>query len=311
MSAGLEFSHVSKTFAAVRAVDDASFDVASGEVVGILGHNGAGKTTSMKLALGLIQPDEGRIRVMGEDPCGRNSNHLRRRLGYLPENVSFYQQLSGREVLRYFARLKHVEQASVERLLEQVGLSHAAERRIKTYSKGMRQRIGLAQALLGNPRLLLLDEPTAGLDPQATAEFYGLLDSLRAEGVSILISSHVLPGVEAHIDRAVIMAGGRVCALGSLQELRERARLPLVIRIQGTNLQAGMVPVDALDQLGYSVTEPNGHRLELHGPVQHKLDAMRLLVNMPGVDNLDVEQPSLEGLYAYFNRQSKQQESAR
>ncbi len=308
MSAGLEFSCVNKTFGTVRAVDDASFNVAAGEVVGILGHNGAGKTTSMKLALGLIAPDQGRIRVMGEDPCGRNSNRLRQSLGYLPENVSFYQQLSGREVLRYFARLKHVDINSIDRLLEQVGLSHAADRRIKTYSKGMRQRIGLAQALLGHPRLLLLDEPTAGLDPQATAEFYGLLDELRSDGVSILISSHVLPGVEAHIDRAIIMARGRICAQGSLQALRERAQLPLVIRVQGEHLQTETFPVEGLDRLGYSVRNPNGHHLELHGPLENKLDAIRLLVNVPGVDNLDVEQPSLEGLYAYFNRPSNQQE---
>jgi len=300
MSSRLEFTEVSKDFNTFRALDHVSFSLQPGEVVGILGHNGAGKTTSMKLALGILAPSEGQVRVMGEDPLGRNSEQRRRNMGYLPENVSFYQQLSGREVLKYFARLKGVSIDSIDGLLEQVGLSHAADRRVKTYSKGMRQRVGLAQALLGQPQLLLLDEPTAGLDPQATAEFYSLLDNLRAEGVSILISSHVLPGIERHVDRAIIMSAGKLRAQGSLDQLRAQAQLPLIIRAQAEQQTAAM-PDEQFQQLGYRLTRHNGRQLQLEGPMSNKMDAIRLLVNQPGVDDVEIIQPTLDSLYAYFN----------
>jgi Cu-processing system ATP-binding protein len=234
---------------------------------------------------------------MGEDPRGPDSELRRRSMGYLPENVSFYQQLSGREVLNYFARLKGESIRVVDGLLQQVGLDHAADRRVKTYSKGMRQRIGLAQALLGHPQLLLLDEPTAGLDPQATGEFYSLLDDLRAEGVSILISSHVLPGVERHIDRAIIMGHGRLRAQGSLDELRAQARLPLLIRAQGGQ----SISDEPFRQLGYQLTLNNGHQLQLEGPLSGKMAAIRLLVNTPGIEDVEIIPPTLDSLYAHFN----------
>jgi len=136
----------------------------------------------MKLILGILSASSGQVRVFGEDPRGPDSGRLRFQLGYLPENVSFYDNLSGREVLAYFARLKRVAPSEVDRLLTRVGLDHAARRRVRTYSKGMRQRLGLAQALLGEPRLLLLDEPTAGLDPMATRDVYNTIDELRSRG---------------------------------------------------------------------------------------------------------------------------------
>src|SRR5690606_30958723 len=143
---------------------------------------------------------------------------------YLPENVMFYPQLTGRETLTHFARLKQANTRQIEELLSQVGLQHAADRRVKTYSKGMRQRLGLAQALLGNPRLLLLDEPTVGLDPIATQDLYVLIDRLRQGGTSVILCSHVLPGVEPHIDRAAILAGGQLEAVGTLASLRNEAQ---------------------------------------------------------------------------------------
>jgi len=300
MSSRLEFTEVSKDFNTFRALDHVSFSLQPGEVVGILGHNGAGKTTSMKLALGILAPSQGQVRVMGEDPLGRNSEQRRRNMGYLPENVSFYQQLSGREVLKYFARLKGVSIDSIDGLLQQVGLTHAADRRVKTYSKGMRQRVGLAQALLGQPQLLLLDEPTAGLDPQATAEFYSLLDNLRAEGVSILISSHVLPGIERHVDRAIIMSAGKLRAQGSLDQLRAQAELPLIIRAQAEQ-QTDAMPDEQFQQLGYRLTRHNGRQLQLEGPMSNKMDAIRLLVNQPGIADVEIIQPTLDSLYAHFN----------
>ena len=199
----VEIQGVSQRYGSMTVLHDLNLTLAEGEVLGLFGHNGAGKTTSMKLILGLLAPSEGQVKVLGRAP---NDPQVRRQLGYLPENVTFYPQLSGRETLRHFARLKGAALSQVDELLEQVGLAHAADRRVKTYSKGMRQRLGLAQALLGEPKLLLLDEPTVGLDPIATQDLYLLIDRLRQRGTSIILCSHVLPGVEAHINRAAILA---------------------------------------------------------------------------------------------------------
>ncbi len=224
----VEIDGATLRYGALTALSGLDLRLEPGEVLGLLGHNGAGKTTTIKLVLGLLAPSEGRVRVLGHDA---RSLEARRQLGYLPENVTFYPQLSGAETLRHFARLKGVAPAEAARLLEQVGLGHAARRRLKTYSKGMRQRLGLAQALLGEPRLLLLDEPTVGLDPLATVELYQLLDRLRGQGTGIVLCSHVLPGVETHIDRAAILAGGRLQVAGSLAELRRKAALPTRVRL--------------------------------------------------------------------------------
>ena len=198
-----------------------------GEVLGLFGHNGAGKTTMMKLILGVISPSRGKVEVMGMAPDSKEAWHCRSKVGYLPENVSFYDQLTGFEVLTYFAKLKgftnQAAKKQVTDLLEQVGITHAMKRQVKTYSKGMRQRLGLAQAFIGQPKLLLLDEPTVGLDPIATRDFYNTVDQLKSNGSSVILCSHVLPGVEQHIDRAMIMSTGQLLAMGTLSELRQQA----------------------------------------------------------------------------------------
>jgi Cu-processing system ATP-binding protein len=188
----------------------------------------------------------------------------------------------------------------VETLLERVGLAGAAERRVKTYSKGMRQRLGLAQALLGEPRLLMLDEPTAGLDPAATREFYGTLDELRGRGTTVLLSSHVLPGIEGHIDRAAILGQGRLLAAGSLDALRAQAALPLTIRVRGRWPSQDWT--DRIGVAGMRVTSVNGQQLEISGPESGKLAVLRLLLEVPGLEDVDVFPPSLDALYAHFNR---------
>lgn len=270
----IEMASVGKRFGKLAALNDVSLRLGEGEVLGLMGHNGAGKSTSMKLILGLIRPSSGELRVFGHDPSGAEANDLRLRLGYLPENVQFYEQLSGREVLRYFAKLKRVGHGVVDTLLERVGLTHAMHRRVKTYSKGMRQRLGLAQALIGEPRLMLLDEPTVGLDPMATRDFYAMVDELRGRGVSVILCSHVLPGVERHIDRAAILGQGRMLASGSIDELREAANLPLVMRLRtaltpdavAERLQAFGVRVDQGSLGGSSWRCPRGPRSKCCAP---------------------------------------------
>ncbi len=293
------FEAVSKSYAQLPALRELSFEIAAGEVVGLFGHNGAGKTTTMKLILGLITAEVGRVCLFGENPGSGQAGALRQRLGYLPENVSFYPQLTGREVLRYFARLKGVALSRAEALLEQVGLGPAINRRVKTYSKGMRQRLGLAQALLGEPQLLLLDEPTVGLDPVATHEFYHTLDELRQQGCSVILSSHVLPGVEQHIQRALILGQGRLLAVGSLAELRQQADLPVQMQARGVwqveQLQS------LLANLPVQVQRLDNVSLLLEVPLHVKLDVIRQILTLPGVQDLEIQAPTLESLYLYFH----------
>ncbi|PXX96410.1 ABC transporter ATP-binding protein [Halomonas sp. LBP4] len=288
-------------------LDGLDLQVQEGEVLALLGHNGAGKTTTMKLFLGLLSPSAGTLSVLGGAPDGPHAETLRRRLGYLPENVSFYEQLTGREVLTYFARLKRVGRRQVDALLARVGLGEAARRRVRTYSKGMRQRLGLAQALLGEPRLLLLDEPTTGLDPAATRDFYETVSELREGGCTVLLSSHVLPGVEPYIDRALILGAGRRLALGSLDELRHEAALPLTIRARGR--WPGVDWSRGWDDADVTPRHLNGRALELGVHPAAKMTALRRLSATPGVEDIEVLPPTLEHLYAHFSTGASPQAS--
>ncbi|MBU2333351.1 MAG: ABC transporter ATP-binding protein [Gammaproteobacteria bacterium] len=291
----VEIQGVSQRYGSMTVLHDLNLNLGEGEVLGLFGHNGAGKTTSMKLILGLLAPSEGQVKVLGRAP---NDPQVRRQLGYLPENVTFYPQLSGRETLRHFARLKGAALSQVDELLEQVGLAHAADRRVKTYSKGMRQRLGLAQALLGEPKLLLLDEPTVGLDPIATQDLYLLIDRLRQRGTSIILCSHVLPGVEAHINRAAILAKGRLQAVGSLSQLRAEAGLPVRIRASGVSERDSWL--QRWTDAGHSARGLSESSLEVVAVNGHKLVLLRQLLGESEPDDIEIHQPSLEDLYRYY-----------
>lgn len=200
---------VHKHYGALRAVDGVDLDIPQGEIFGLIGHNGAGKSTLFKLMLGLEQLSAGSIHIGGAPIGGRGFRALRRQLGYLPENVVLYDNLDGLETLRFFARLKGAPLADCQAMLARVGLEHAGKRPVREYSKGMRQRLGFAQALLGKPRVLFLDEPTNGLDPQAIRDFYAQLQALKATGVTIVITSHILAELQERVDRLAILASGR------------------------------------------------------------------------------------------------------
>jgi len=299
----VEIAGVRQCYGQMTVLHDLDLSLGEGEVLGLFGHNGAGKTTSMKLILGLLQATAGQVRVLGRSP---NDPQVRRQLGYLPENVTFYPQLSGRETLRHFARLKDAAVQQVDTLLEQVGLAAAADRRVKTYSKGMRQRLGLAQALLGAPRLLLLDEPTVGLDPIATQDLYQLLDQLRQQGTSIILCSHVLPGVEAHINRAAILAHGRLQAVGSLADLRKEAGLPALIRASGLSQREPLL--QRWQAAGHEARAVGEGGLEVVADNRHKLELLRQLLVPGQAQDVDIHQPSLEDLYRHYMLRADAQE---
>ncbi|WP_346795954.1 ABC transporter ATP-binding protein [Halomonas sp. Bachu 37] len=301
MTPVIELQRVTKRHGSLTRLAEMDLTIETGEMLALLGHNGAGKTTIMKLILGLIAPSSGRLDVLGGAPDGPHAERLRRQLGYLPENVTFYEQLSGREVLTYFARLKQAERDQVAVLLERVGLLEAADRRVKTYSKGMRQRLGLAQALLGSPRLLLLDEPTTGLDPAATRDFYQTVKVLRDSGCTVVISSHVLPGIEPYIDRALILGKGRRLALGSLEQLRAQAELPLTFRVHG---HLPKIQHHHWADLHLEPTPIDERCMEISVPAEKKMPVLRQLAEMPGIEDIEMSPPTLEHLYTHFSARS-------
>lgn len=290
----ISLQSVGKKYQQLAALESVTMSLNQGEVLGLFGHNGAGKTTMMKLILGVISPSSGSVEVMGMAPDSKEAWHSRTKIGYLPENVSFYEQLTGLEVLTYFAKLKGFNKKTAIALLEQVGITHAMKRQVKTYSKGMRQRLGLAQAFIGEPKLLLLDEPTVGLDPIATADFYRTVDQLKTNGSSIILCSHVLPGVEQHIDRAMILSAGKVLASGTLSELRQNANLPVRIKPKGLN---GAVSTDP--KLNQFLTGGIDQQT-LFVPEQDKLATLKQLLSYDAMDDIQVEPANLEQLYQHY-----------
>jgi ABC-2 type transport system ATP-binding protein len=205
---------------AIVAVRDLDLCVQPGEVYGLLGPNGSGKSTTLKIIFGLVTPTRGHAEIFG-----RNSSSVasREAAGFLPENPYFYKYLSGAETLQFFGKLCGLRgsrlRTRIDELLELVGLTHARDRRLRTYSKGMLQRIGLAQALINQPKLIVLDEPTAGVDPAGSREIRDLIVDLKRRGITVLLSSHLLAQVQEICDRVGILADGVLVREGRLQEL--------------------------------------------------------------------------------------------
>jgi Cu-processing system ATP-binding protein len=294
----VELAGVTKIYGRQAAVEEVDFTLRPGECLALAGHNGAGKSTLIKLMLGLIRPTRGRLAVLGEDPGARAAAGTRLEIGYLPENVAFDPAMTGAETLAFYARLKRQPVARNAALLERVGIARASRQRVGTYSKGMRQRLGLAQALLGAPKLLLLDEPTTGLDPALRQSFYEIVRALRDQGAAILLSSHALTEIEAQVDRIVIMNRGRKVADGTMADLRRAAALPVRIRIRLGALRLaandGPAGLPGWSNLG-------DRNFEFRCLDQDKVAAIQSLgsVRAP-IEDVEVTQPNLDDIYAHF-----------
>jgi ABC-2 type transport system ATP-binding protein len=277
----LKTEHLAKTYAIgffrkkIRAIQDVNLKVEAGEIFGLLGPNGAGKTTTLKVLMGLIRSSSGHAEILGQ-PVG--SLPAKRRLGYLPENPYFYDYLTGLEILIFMGKLFALSRSEARRraheLLERVGLSHAANLALRRYSKGMLQRIGIAQAILNNPDLVILDEPLSGLDPIGRKDLRALIAGLRQEGKTVVFSSHILSDVELLADRVAIVIKGKTVNSGPLPSL-------LDARVLNTEVIAHHVTPflrDELNQRG-QVASQFGEticiRLEGAEPVDPLIDLIR------------------------------------
>jgi Cu-processing system ATP-binding protein len=296
MPATVELEGVGKRYGQRVAVDQVTLRLAPEERVALVGHNGAGKTTLMKLMLGLIRPSSGKVRVLGGNPASGAAARARLEVGFLPENVAFHETMTGLELMRFYARLKGRPHQECTALLERVGLQEAARLRVRTYSKGMRQRLGLAQALLGTPRLLLLDEPTTGLDPALRQRFYEIIRDLKETGTTVLLSSHLLTELEERTDRIVIMNRGRLIAQGPLAALRQRARLPVQIRISVIEGAADEV-IQRLGCINH-VQPAGGPVIEFTCPAEEKVTVLRQIAALGSLlRDIDIVPPSLDDIY--------------
>lgn len=299
----IEVTDVTKTFGDVRAIDGISLSVAQGEIFGLIGHNGAGKSTLFKMMLGLTAPTSGEIRVRGTPINGGDFRQVRRRIGYLPESFVTYDNLTGIEVLQLFADLKQVPRSACAATLDRVGLSSAAGRRVRGYSKGMRQRLGFAQVLLGNPDLIFLDEPTNGLDPEGIRDFYAILRDVQSQGATVVITSHILAEIQGRVDRLVILNSGKIAAQGTLTELRARLVLPSVIQMElqrdrQANIEAMLGHLPDLE------VRRDARFVRISCMPQQKATVLGILAELgDSLVDITMHEPSLEDLFLGYGDQ--------
>lgn len=299
----IQTHELSKSYGRVVAVQDLNLHIEAGEVFGLLGPNGSGKTTTILMLLGLTEPSGGWARVLGFDPV-REPLSLKRRVGYLPDSVGFYGELTAWENLAYTARLNGIPPREAEgrigAVLERMGLSEAAHRPVATFSRGMRQRLGLAEVLLKQPQVVILDEPTLGLDPEAAQAFLGMIRQLKEEGITVLLSSHLLQQVQAVCDRVGLFHRGKLVLEGKVNELAQRV-LGGAYRIR---LEAGAVEglAERLRVLpGVNRVEPDGAGMRLEAAQDIRPLVARTVLEAGGeLRSLSLEIPSLDEVYARY-----------
>ncbi len=306
---------LTKRYGKVDVVDHVHFSIAKGEIFGVLGPNGAGKTTTILMMLGLTEISSGTVRVLGFDP-GREPLKVKRRVGYLPDSVGFYDHLTAAENLLYTAKLMGLSAAERSRrvvaALARVRLLDVADKRVATFSRGMRQRLGLAEIIVKQAEIAILDEPTSGLDPQSTIEFLELIKELKTEGVTMLLSSHLLDQVQRVCDRVALFQAGKIVLMGSVTELARQvlgAGFVVEVEASGAGLERRLATIPGVS----SVETPAADRFRMIADRDVRPDAARAVVAANGsLRRLSVDEPSLDAIYArYFKTQSRESRGVR
>ena len=293
----LKLEQISKNYDQIRALDSVTIEIREGEALGLVGPNGSGKTTLLKVLLGITRPTSGKVLIRGEAPTDKDWKNFKKALGYMPERVSFYDNLTGTETLRLFARVKGRKLDDTREIVERILSKDVLGRRVGGYSKGMRQRLNLAQALLNEPDVLVLDEPTSGLDPVGTREFYDILEEVRGRRkLTVILSSHILAEIEDKTDRVAIMKNGTLKAIGRLEELYTGLEIPLKIIVkirERDEILEELLRKGGADSLSYQ----NGY-LCANVPNEKKMTVMSALMEeRDRFLDISIREPSLEEVF--------------
>jgi ABC-2 type transport system ATP-binding protein len=305
----IEAQNLTKRYDGVPVVKGISFDVAEGEIFGLLGPNGAGKTTTILMMLGLTEISDGQVRVLGYDPV-REPLQVKRRVGYLPDAVGFYDNLTAAENMRYTGALIGLEadecDEKMREALDHVGLHDVTDRRVATFSRGMRQRLGIAEILLKDAQIAILDEPTSGLDPQATIELLEIIRNLKHKNVTVLLSSHLLDRVQSVCDRVALFSQGHIVLIGSVDELGRKVlggTFNLDVEAEGSGLDAKLRAIPGVT--GVETLGPNRWRLKTDRDVRS--ETAGVVMGAGGkLLRLSVETPTLETIYTRYFRDEQE-----
>ena len=292
----IKVTNLTKTYNDVNAVDNASFTVKTGEVFGFLGPNGAGKTTTIKSILALIQPNKGQIYINGFN-MKHQGEQAKKNIGYLPEKVAFYDNLTAVQNMYFYADMKQASRSECIPLLKEMGLEAAIHKKVGKFSKGMQQRLGMARALIGNPPLLILDEPSGGLDPRGVALIRKKIKEMKKQDRTVFVSSHILAEVQEVCDRVGIINKGVIVAEDTVNELRERLNLKPKLVLELENISENIVQsVEQLD--GVESVNVIGVMLHIHCDPKAKSKIIIAIEKAGGnIVNIQTMEPSLEEVF--------------
>ena len=301
--AAITVTNLTKVYKDVKAVDNVYFTVKKGEVFGFLGPNGAGKTTTIKAILNLIQTNSGEIKINGID-IKKSGKTAKKYIGYLPEKVAFYDNLTALQNMYFYAEMKHVSKVECEPLIVEMGLKEVINKKVGKFSKGMQQRLGMARALLGSPSILILDEPSGGLDPRGVALIRNKIKEMKEKGSSVFVSSHILAEVQAVCDRVGIISKGVLVAEDSVEKLRDRLNLKPKLVMELEKISEGIINtikklegVEKVDVIGVMIHVTCNPRVK---------SKIILAVEGAGGNILNIQtmEPSLEEVFMKFTEEN-------
>jgi len=294
--------NLTKSYEKVRAVDTVNFSVKKGEIFGFLGPNGAGKTTTIKSILGLINPDNGMIELDGKN-INSKGFHAHKDVGYLPEKAEFYDNLTALQNLEFYADLKKIPRNVCPKLLQEFNIADAANKKVKAFSKGMKQRLGLARAVLGHPSIIILDEPSGGLDPRGVKLVRDHILSLKEHGSTVLVSSHILSEIQEVSDRVGIINRGKIVAVDKIENLSHTLDLKpkLIIELDKLTpeIKEAVKTISAADRIS-----ARGNTLEIVCPANVKVTIINTIAEAGGnIVNIRTEEPDLEDVFMRYTEE--------